>query len=193
MILQSRSLRVSIFRSCVRSHHKRPIISKTSHIQNHHVGNIFINRFPVVVDSHQMNVRSFADDGKKATESGDEATVNISFDGADPDKPTEQEQENQKQLEETINIEEYTQELIIELPDVGDDNTRGKVIKWYKQEGDVVHPNDTICDIETSLFTFGMDVEDESEGIMKEILVQEGDEEYLPGTAICKIMHKPME
>jgi pyruvate/2-oxoglutarate dehydrogenase complex dihydrolipoamide acyltransferase (E2) component len=39
-----------------------------------------------------------------------------------------------------------------------------------------------------------MDVEDENEGIMKEILVKEGDEESLkPGTPICTIMHKPMK
>lgn len=91
-----------------------------------------------------------------------------------------------------INIEDYTQELIIPLPDVGADNLSGKVVKWYKAEGDIVRPNDTICDIQTDLFTFGMDVEDENEGIMKTILVQVGEEGHKPGTPLCIIMHKPM-
>jgi biotin carboxyl carrier protein len=90
--------------------------------------------------------------------------------------------------------DEYTQKVVIEMPDVGDIHAKGKILKWYKQEGDIVRPDDTICDIETDLFTFGMDVEDENEGIMKEILVKEGDEESLkPGTPICTIMHKPMK
>lgn len=89
--------------------------------------------------------------------------------------------------------QEYTEKITIELPDVGDIHAKGKILKWYKQQGDIVRPNDTICDIETDLFTFGMDVEDENEGIMKEILVPEGEEGLKPGTPICTIMHKPMK
>ena len=118
----------------------------------------------------------------------DDSTLNISVDTEKDDTDADASPSNN-----TINHEEYTQELIIELPDVGDDKASGKVIQWYKAEGDIVHPNDTICDIETDLFTFGMDVEDENEGIMKEILVQEGEGGHTPGTPICIIMHKPMD
>ena len=90
-----------------------------------------------------------------------------------------------------INLAEYTQKITIELPDLG--GGKGKVLKWYKKEGDVVRFDDTICDIQTELFTFGMDVEDENEGIMEEILVKEGEDAWLqPGTPICTILHKPM-
>jgi biotin carboxyl carrier protein len=118
-------------------------------------------------------------------EQHEETALNISADVV-------QEIEDAATTTTIINHEEYTQELIIQLPSIGDDNITGKVVQWYKAEGDIVRTNDTICDVETDLFTFGMDVEDENEGIMKEILVKEGEEGHKPGTPICIIMHKPM-
>ena len=89
-----------------------------------------------------------------------------------------------------INLEEYTDEIEVKLP--GFEDKKGKIVRWYHKEGDVVQPNDTICDIETELFTFGMDIEDEGAGVMKQILVPAGEEEIDPGTPICIMLHKPM-
>jgi hypothetical protein len=116
--------------------------------------------------------RNFSDD-KKSTE---ETKLD-----AEPAESTENE----------INLADYTREISVTLPDL--EESKGKIVTWYKEEGDIIYPNDTICDIETDLFTFGMDVEDEKEGIMKEILIPAGEEKHDPGTPICTILHKPME
>eukprot|EP00557_Chaetoceros_sp_GSL56_P003427 CAMPEP_0176503414 /NCGR_PEP_ID=MMETSP0200_2-20121128/15349_1 /TAXON_ID=947934 /ORGANISM="Chaetoceros sp., Strain GSL56" /LENGTH=159 /DNA_ID=CAMNT_0017902701 /DNA_START=331 /DNA_END=810 /DNA_ORIENTATION=+ len=155
--------------------------------------------------SNNTRSRSFSDRSGN-TGSEDPEVIEVSIENEnDPNhdnnsnskkEDAEEEEEEEEEVEkQTIdNQDEYTQKVVIEMPDIGDMHAKGKISKWYKQEGDIVRPNDTICDIETDLFTFGMDVEDENEGIMKEILVQEGDEESLkPGTPICTIMHKPMK
>lgn len=98
--------------------------------------------------------------------------------------------ERPKVKDEVINIDDYNIEVKVEMPDLGE--TKGKILRWYKKEGDIIHHDETICDIETEMFTFGMDVEDENEGIMKEILVKEGGDFVKPGTPICSIMHKPL-
>jgi hypothetical protein len=139
--------------------------------------------------------RNLSDETKKPTvetvhKENEEPSLNISVDLENEE--TKEGDTSTSASASEINIEDYTQELIIPLPDVGADNLSGKVVKWYKAEGDIVRPNDTICDIQTDLFTFGMDVEDENEGIMKSILVQVGEEGHKPGTPLCIIMHKPM-
>eukprot|EP00557_Chaetoceros_sp_GSL56_P006837 CAMPEP_0176497288 /NCGR_PEP_ID=MMETSP0200_2-20121128/11642_1 /TAXON_ID=947934 /ORGANISM="Chaetoceros sp., Strain GSL56" /LENGTH=157 /DNA_ID=CAMNT_0017895287 /DNA_START=331 /DNA_END=804 /DNA_ORIENTATION=+ len=153
--------------------------------------------------SNNTRSRSFSDrSGNTGSEDPEVIEVSIenendpNHDNNSNSKKEDAEEEEEEEVEkQTIdNQDEYTQKVVIEMPDIGDMHAKGKISKWYKQEGDIVRPNDTICDIETDLFTFGMDVEDENEGIMKEILVQEGDEESLkPGTPICTIMHKPMK
>jgi biotin carboxyl carrier protein len=100
------------------------------------------------------------------------------------------EQEKKVIKEETINLDDYNIEIKVEMPDLGE--SKGMILRWYKKEGDIIHHDETICDIETEMFTFGMDVEDENEGIMKEILVKEGGDYVKPGTPICTILHKPM-
>ena len=97
----------------------------------------------------------------------------------------------QSSHENEINMSEYTEELTIELPDLGE--VEGHVAKWHKKVGDRIHGDKNLCDIETELFTFGMDAEDASNGILKEILVQEGEKDVTPGTPICTIIHKPTE
>ena len=71
-------------------------------------------------------------------------------------------------------ISEYTEEVIIKMPDMGDGNDN-QIEKWYKQPGDIIKFNDVLCDISTPDFTFGMVIEDEEDAIMGEILVQEGE------------------
>eukprot|EP00525_Craspedostauros_australis_P005578 CAMPEP_0198126234 /NCGR_PEP_ID=MMETSP1442-20131203/44334_1 /TAXON_ID= /ORGANISM="Craspedostauros australis, Strain CCMP3328" /LENGTH=262 /DNA_ID=CAMNT_0043785983 /DNA_START=70 /DNA_END=858 /DNA_ORIENTATION=- len=52
-------------------------------------------------------------------------------------------------------------------------HTRNRILKWYKRPGDIIRRDDTLCDIETPLFTFGMviDDDDHEESIMGEIHV----------------------
>lgn len=87
--------------------------------------------------------------------------------------------------------EEYTVEVKINMPDMGDgdDNT---IETWYKQPGDIVKFNDVLCDISTPDFTFGMVIEDEEDAIMGEILVKEGEtaDDYAP---ICITYHRQEE
>ena len=93
----------------------------------------------------------------------------------------------------TIDISKYTKEIIIKLPDFIEQGQTAKVSKWYKQSGDIIYPDDTICDIETELFTFSMDVDDECLGIMKEILLEESVEATESHVPLCIILHPAEE
>ena len=64
----------------------------------------------------------------------------------------------------------YTQEVPVRMPDMGEG--KGKILKWYKEEGDIVQRRDILCDIETDDFTFGMETDDEDVAIMGKILVK---------------------
>mmetsp|Transcript_29997 Transcript_29997/g.36558 ORF Transcript_29997/g.36558 Transcript_29997/m.36558 type:complete len:216 (+) Transcript_29997:94-741(+) len=86
----------------------------------------------------------------------------------------------------------YTQLVPVALPDIGGDgdgSSEGKVAKWHKSEGELIHRGDLICDIENKLFTFGMTSDDEGVTIMKEIMVSEGGEWLEPGTVIYTTLH----
>jgi hypothetical protein len=58
----------------------------------------------------------------------------------------------------------FTQEIQIKMPEMGEG--KGRVVKWYKEEGDVIQRGDVLCDIETPDFTFGMEIDDEELGIV---------------------------
>ena len=87
-----------------------------------------------------------------------------------------------------IDLSKFTKEVDIKLPELVDDH-KAKIVKWHKQEGDIIKPNDTICDIETELFTFEYQVEDECLGVMKEIVLVEGEETSKADSTICIILH----
>lgn len=93
---------------------------------------------------------------------------------------------------ENIDISKFTKEIEIKLPDLVEEH-KAKIVKWYKQEGDIIQPNDTICDIETELFTFEYQVEDECLGLMKEILLHEGEETNDIDSPICIVLHEEEE
>ncbi len=103
----------------------------------------------------------------------------------------ETEKKTEKAAEE-IDLSKFTKEIKIEMPEIVEGAT-AKVVKWYKEEGDIVYPDDTICDIETEMFTFGMDVGDECIGIMKEIVFAEGVEIHDSSSPICIILHEENE
>jgi hypothetical protein len=83
----------------------------------------------------------------------------------------------------------YKVPIIVRMPDMStSDDTHNSIAEWYKQPGDVVRFNDVICDITTPDFTFGMVIEDEEDGIMGIIHVQEG-MNVPDNTPICTIFH----
>lgn len=127
-------------------------------------------------------IRNFSNDGHKLSEDSKIAAEKESNDAPEAEAS-----------DGVIDPEEYTREVSVSMPDTDGNNSKGRIVKWYFEEGDLIDANDTICDIETDLFTFGMDIEEENGGILKEILVPVGEEKYDPGTPICIIMHKPIE
>lgn len=65
----------------------------------------------------------------------------------------------------------------------------GKVLEWYKKEGDLILKDDVLCDIETKDFSFGMVTDDECDAIMGEIIVEAGSEPVEEGAVICTVLH----
>jgi hypothetical protein len=80
----------------------------------------------------------------------------------------------------------YTHEIPVRMPDFGGP---GKVLQWYKQEGDVVLSEDVLCDIETPDFVCGMETEDEHPAIMGQIIVDAPSDKVQPNEIICYLMH----
>ena len=96
---------------------------------------------------------------------------------------------NTKNPKQEIDLSKFTKTIEVKLPELVEDN-KAKIVQWYKKEGDIINPNETICDIETELFTFGYAVEDECLGLMKEIILKEGEETNDMHTPICIILHE---
>ncbi|MGB1874331.1 MAG: pyruvate dehydrogenase complex dihydrolipoamide acetyltransferase [Akkermansiaceae bacterium] len=61
----------------------------------------------------------------------------------------------------------------IEMPKLSDTMTEGTLVKWNKQQGDTIEIGDVIAEVETDKATMEMEAFDE--GILSEILVQEGE------------------
>lgn len=111
------------------------------------------------------------------------------------DTATKTSSENDAREEEKeIDFSNYTKEIQVTLPELVEENGAGaKIVKWYKGEGEIIHPGDTICDIETDLFTFEYDIGDECIGVMKEILLKEGEKTDDSNAPICVILHEEDE
>ncbi|MBT8037969.1 MAG: pyruvate dehydrogenase complex dihydrolipoamide acetyltransferase [Verrucomicrobiae bacterium] len=60
----------------------------------------------------------------------------------------------------------------IEMPKLSDTMTEGTLVKWNKQVGDVIEIGDVVAEVETDKATMEMEAFDE--GILSQILVQEG-------------------
>lgn len=67
----------------------------------------------------------------------------------------------------------------IEMPKLSDTMTEGTLIKWHKQVGDTVEIGDILAEIETDKATMEMEAFDE--GVITEILIQEGDKAPIGG------------
>jgi pyruvate dehydrogenase E2 component (dihydrolipoamide acetyltransferase) len=63
---------------------------------------------------------------------------------------------------------------IIEMPKLSDTMTVGTVVKWYKSVGEKVENGDILAEIETDKAT--MELENFDDGILLQLLAQEGDE-----------------
>lgn len=58
------------------------------------------------------------------------------------------------------------------MPKVGDAMTEGKVVRWYKKQGDAVKKGEPVLEIETD--KVNLDVEAEQDGTLSNVTVQEG-------------------
>ncbi|CAJ1949959.1 unnamed protein product [Cylindrotheca closterium] len=85
---------------------------------------------------------------------------------------------------------DFTVPIVINMPDMNDDNLISEIEKWYKEPGDIIKRNDILCDITTPDFTFGMVTEDDFDAIMGEHHVKEG-ESARDNAPICTIYHQP--
>mmetsp|Transcript_25886 Transcript_25886/g.38239 ORF Transcript_25886/g.38239 Transcript_25886/m.38239 type:complete len:157 (-) Transcript_25886:52-522(-) len=65
----------------------------------------------------------------------------------------------------------------------------GKVLQWYKQEGDVIKYDDVYVDVDTEDFSFGMAHEEEEDALLHEIVAQENDE-VREGDLLCVFLKR---
>jgi pyruvate/2-oxoglutarate dehydrogenase complex dihydrolipoamide acyltransferase (E2) component len=93
-----------------------------------------------------------------------------------------------KTQEEELDRSKYTEEILVRMPDMGEGE--GKILKWYKQEGDIVRRGDILCDIETPDFSFGMELDDEHPGILGKIVVEAPSDPIKDEEVICILLHK---
>lgn len=68
----------------------------------------------------------------------------------------------------------------IEMPKLSDTMTEGTLIKWHKQVGDTVEIGDILAEVETDKATMEMEAFDD--GILTEILIQEGEKATIGAT-----------
>lgn len=60
----------------------------------------------------------------------------------------------------------------------------GKVLKWYKKEGDVVKYDEIYVDVDTEEYSFGMSHDEEEDAVLHEIVAME-DDEVREGDVLC--------
>jgi len=72
----------------------------------------------------------------------------------------------------------------IEMPKLSDTMTEGTLIKWHKKVGDQIEIGDVLAEVETDKATMEMEAFDE--GVLTEILIQEG--EKAPVNAVIAVL-----
>src|SRR5690349_16492784 len=75
----------------------------------------------------------------------------------------------------------------LEMPKLADTMMEGVLVKWKKKEGDPVAMGDVVAEVETDKAT--MEMESFEDGIIGQILVQEGQKVPI-GTRIAMILEK---
>lgn len=96
--------------------------------------------------------------------------------------------ETDTNVDEDIDRSKYTKEVEVRMPDMGDGD--GRILEWFKKEGDIVKREDVLCDIETPDFTFGMETDDENLAIMGKICVEAPSEPIRDEEVICILLHE---
>ncbi|CAH1786725.1 unnamed protein product [Owenia fusiformis] len=76
----------------------------------------------------------------------------------------------------------------IKMPALSPTMTEGTIVKWYKEEGDVVAPGDVLCDIQTDKAVVAMETEEE--GILAKILKPGNSENVVLGDLIALIVEE---
>ena len=71
------------------------------------------------------------------------------------------------------------------MPSLGADMTSGILVSWLVEEGDQVKVGDIVAEVETAKGVF--EIETFNGGVVREILVQPGDEEIAVGTVLATI------
>ena len=71
----------------------------------------------------------------------------------------------------------------IVMPGVGAGTTHGKILQWLKKEGDTVVAGDILAEIETDKAVIELEAFDD--GVLKQILVEAGDEEVEIGARLA--------
>lgn len=127
--------------------------------------------------AHSFSIRSLSD-----------------FGDSKPDAATDLSSSNQDKASSKaapvpdIDASRYTVSVEVKMPAMGDGG--GKILKWYKQKGDVVLREDVLCDIETDDFTFGMETDDEHPAIMGDILVDAPSGKVKDDEVLCILLHE---
>lgn len=60
----------------------------------------------------------------------------------------------------------------VEMPKMGDTMEEGKILRWFKKEGDIVKKGEPIAEVETD--KVNIEIESFSSGVLRKILVEEG-------------------
>ena len=112
------------------------------------------------------------------------------FGDSKPDAATDLSTSTKKESTKKTELDpsQFTVRIEVKMPAMG--NGGGKVLKWYKSPGDVVHHEEVLCDIETKEFTFGMEVDDEQVAIVGDILVQAPSETVKDDEVLCILLHE---
>ena len=63
---------------------------------------------------------------------------------------------------------------VIIMPKLGFNMNEGKLVQWYKNEGDEIAKGEPLFSIETD--KTNMDIEATSDGVVKKLLIEEGDQ-----------------
>ncbi|MBO0790138.1 MAG: biotin/lipoyl-binding protein, partial [Ktedonobacteraceae bacterium] len=72
----------------------------------------------------------------------------------------------------------------VDMPKMGDTMEEGKILHWLKKEGDQVKKGEPLAEIETD--KVNIEIESFSSGILRKILVREGDSAPI-GVAIALV------
>ena len=148
---------------------------------------------PITTTTQAEEEQNHQDDAKEDDLSFAERTTKVSFlneeDQTSDDLEGNRTVNHNKRFQKSLDPSEYTEQVKVRLPEM--DDGEGRIVRWYKEEGDIVLRNDVLCDVETESFTFGMQTDDEYPAILGPILVQASETKTLTSKAvICILWHK---